>query len=669
MATSLGALKSLPCPAGDSCTAFQCLFKHARDSETDAQTSHNTANHLISPSPSALTSCSQPTKHLSSPSDQEVARTKRLKTGASDPTVPKHTATSVTSPAKRALDEQRKPISMPASANIQEVAQPHSSTRNTPNSAQKNKFQGVADPVGHPRPVRAPLPTPSKAVSTPPPKPKPAPREPESLNPRLLQKAPCGHSTRVALVQALHKEYERLNSELKKTAQHGDKKLILSVQQLITKTLDDEQEIAVKKFSIYNTSIRNFILQYKKMALKDWKDERMKTVQGTSSEALGATAGPLVVETGLTPAQEIKFLQRLVWDLSGLAIHGYVSHIPDDADIRSAQLAVQASGNTENCDRCSTRFQIFPGRRQEDGALASNGVCHFHPGKMYRDGTGRRYRCCNRSSDDEAGGCTTASTHVFKTTDPKRLATVLNFANTPTNPSVPEDRAVAFDCEMGFTVFGLELIRMTVVSWPDGKEMLDVLVQPAGEVLDLNTRYSGVRPEDMASAEVYQAGGDHRPVIIPSSDATRPPQRRLKIVPSPKAARDLLFTLISAETPLIGHGLENDLNAARIIHPTCIDTVLLYPHQRGLPIRHGLKYLMDSKLHRKIQVDAPEGSPEGHDSAEDARAAGDLVRLKIQDEWKEMKLKGWALSNTGELLAPGSEWTIVGGAKVRKFGH
>ncbi|KAI0475132.1 hypothetical protein GGR56DRAFT_694659 [Xylariaceae sp. FL0804] len=55
-------------------------------------------------------------------------------------------------------------------------------------------------------------------------------------------------------------------------------------------------------------------------------------------------------------------------------------------------------------------------------------------------------------TDDESPGCTQSPTHVFKTTHPARLASVLNFAKTPDNPTVPKDRAVCFDCEMGYTV-------------------------------------------------------------------------------------------------------------------------------------------------------------------------------------------------------------------------
>ncbi|EMR65716.1 putative rna exonuclease protein [Eutypa lata UCREL1] len=219
---------------------------------------------------------------------------------------------------------------------------------------------------------------------------------------------------------------------------------------------------------------------------------------------------------------------------------------------------------------------------------------------------------------------------------------------------------------MGYTVYGMELIRLTAVSWPNGEELLDVLVQPVGETLDLNTRYSGVRAEDMVNAERWKPGDDFQPTVVPSSDPAQPAQRKLKLVPSPKAARDLLFSLMSPDTPLIGHGTENDLNAVRIVHPSVIDTVLLYPHKRGLPVRNGLKALTEMHLGRKIQLDAidEKGVPEGHDSAEDARAAGDLVKLKVRDEWRKLRWEGWKLSDSGEFVSPGDEgWTIVGAKK------
>ncbi|KAI1187262.1 hypothetical protein F5B17DRAFT_400393 [Nemania serpens] len=674
MANTLAALKSLPCPAGDNCTAFQCLFSHARDKK--ATTNKTSGTQDISKA--ATTSRVRPSEDNNDASEKNLQR-KRIKL-ESDSTASslQHTPNPASSTKKQPGKQIKDSPAVNASTATHKDSSPHVPSRKPLSSAESIKKTvvhqaGLEQTTNTLSPALA-----SMTATTPDAKTKPKSKGPESLNPRLLKKAPATHTTRVALVKALHKEFQRLNDELRKTAWGPEKKWLLSDQELIVKTLDEEQEIATKKTSIYNTSIRGRILTYKKMTLAQWKEERSKAVPSPDSVNTASTSETAAesIETGLTPAQEVQFLPRLVYDLTPLGNYGYITEVPSNDGIEAAEAAVRACGNTETCDRCTRRFQVFPGRREEDGALSSNGPCKYHPGKPYYPDRGpgnrskgqQRFRCCQKSYDDETGGCTIAQTHVFKTTDPKRLASVLNFAHTPTNPEVPKDRAVSFDCEMGYTVYGLELVRLTVVSWPNGETLLDILVRPVGEVLDLNTRYSGVRPEDMASAEECNVRFNHRPTIVPTSDPTQKPEQRLKIAASPKVARDIFFTIISAETPLIGHGLENDLNAARIIHPTCIDTVLLFPHSRGLPMRNGLKYLMETKLGRKIQVDPAEGSPEGHDSAEDARAAGDLVRLKVRDEWKTMRMKGWAVGADGELLPPDENWTIVGGAKVKKPG-
>ncbi|KAL9098256.1 MAG: hypothetical protein Q9187_009691 [Circinaria calcarea] len=193
---------------------------------------------------------------------------------------------------------------------------------------------------------------------------------------------------------------------------------------------------------------------------------------------------------------------------------------------------------------------------------------------------------------------------------------------------------------MGYTTLGMELIRLTATSWPDGSELLDVLVRPMGEILDLNSRFSGVWPHHFNEAVPYSAGSTKMEVGGPQAP-------RLQLVESPSKARELLFEHLTMQTPLIGHALENDLNAVRIIHPTIVDTVLLYPHPRGLPIRYGLKMLVKKHLNRDIQM----GGERGHDSKEDARAAGDLVRLKVAETWKVMTRDGWTVDD-GEFNPP-----------------
>ncbi|KAI0024127.1 hypothetical protein F4780DRAFT_637545 [Xylariomycetidae sp. FL0641] len=663
MAGSLASLKSLPCPAGKACTAFQCLFKHENDASD---------NNEAPPSPDRSKRPDTAEYDPSSPANPDSPR-KRVKLGAEA-----HSSTAALANPRKGpsstLNQKTNMASPLEPSPARKLVSP-SSTRLSPSSAPKPADKKDTASTSAPTSV---LPSPPKLDSTPKTATKSAPKKPEVLNPRHLMKSPAGHSIRLKLAEALHEQYTRLNADLKKLDKDEDKKLLLSEQELITKTLDDEQDIAVKKPLVYSNSIRNRIGAYRKMTVQQWKAERIQAVKAQEPQKTKKEpAAPEPVVTGLTLPQEVEFLHRLVWPLSGLEAYGYVATMPSEEDIQTARAGVEASANTEVCDRCTRRFQVFPGRREEDGALASNGKCNFHPGKMYyeeramgaRGRVPRRYRCCHRDVEDDSSGCTTAPNHVFKTTNPKRLASLLNFAETPPNPDIPKDRAVCFDCEMGYTVYGLELIRVTAVAWPNGEELLDVLVQPMGETLDLNTRYSGVRPEDMVQAERLKAGEDHRPTLVPSPDPSKPAQRKLKLAASPKAARDLLFSLIAPTTPLIGHGLENDLNAMRMIHPTCIDTVLLYPHPRGLPIRNGLKYLVESRLGRRIQIDhssASEEGPEGHDSAEDARAAGDLVRLKVRDEWKVMQLKGWKLEGD-KFAPPGEEWTVVGsGGKARK---
>ncbi|KAJ8126624.1 hypothetical protein O1611_g7014 [Lasiodiplodia mahajangana] len=543
MANTLAALKHLACPAGDNCTAFQCLFSHARDkSESDGKTANNNTTlnnqnkHKAPATPRARPYDNVGVNDI--PHEQEVQR-KRIKLD-SDSTVTslQHSSTPSSLHGVQPSEQRKHPpvptIHKGGSPRILRHSPPSTNKKTTSHPTELEESKVVA-PTAHVNPrgmVSSGQPT------------KQSSREPESLNPRLLKKAPASHPTRVALVKALHKEYQRLNDELKKTARGLEKKWLLSSQELIVKTLDEEQEIATKKTSIYNTSIRNKILMYKKMSLSEWKDERSKVVQSTSPNSIKSTSktAEASIETGLTLPQEVEFLHRLVYNFEPLAAYGYVSVIPSQEDIKTAEAAISACGNTETCDRCTRRFQVFPGRRETDGALSSNGPCVYHPGKPYfpdrvpgdRSKGQRRFRCCQRNYDDEAGGCTTAQHHVFKTTDPKRLASVLNFVNTPINPKVPKDRAVSFDCEMGYTVYGLELIRLTVVSWPAGDMLLDILVQPLGEVLDLNTRYSGVRPEDMASAERCVVGSNYSPTVIPTSDPTEKPKQRLKIAPSPK---------------------------------------------------------------------------------------------------------------------------------------
>lgn len=112
----------------------------------------------------------------------------------------------------------------------------------------------------------------------------------------------------------------------------------------------------------------------------------------------------------------------------------------------------------------------------------------------------------------------------------------------PSSPALP---IIALDCELVYTTSGMALARLTVIDH-NLVVVLDEHVRPQGTVLDLNTRFSGVKEEDVESSVL---------------DA--------------KGVRDKLGELIDEDTIMVGHGLENDMKAMRIVHLRVIDTAIV----------------------------------------------------------------------------------------------
>lgn len=55
------------------------------------------------------------------------------------------------------------------------------------------------------------------------------------------------------------------------------------------------------------------------------------------------------------------------------------------------------------------------------------------------------------------------------------------------------------------------------------------------------------------------------------------------------------------ETILIGHSLESDLKAMRIVHKKIVDTSVVFPHRLGPPMKRALKTLSSEILQKIIQ--------------------------------------------------------------------
>ena len=65
----------------------------------------------------------------------------------------------------------------------------------------------------------------------------------------------------------------------------------------------------------------------------------------------------------------------------------------------------------------------------------------------------------------------------------------------------------------------------------------------------------------------------------------------------------VLLSLFNERTVLIGHSLESDLTALKVIHGTVVDTSLVFPHRLGLPYKRALKTIMAEVLQKIIQND------------------------------------------------------------------
>lgn len=613
MFESLGLFKEVQCPESGRCPLLNCIFAHDRQQTDTVTKAPKPAHPVEEPLPKR--------RRIDRESSDHSRNEDRLKSqrnlGASPAPQP------AASPDVPNLRSMKRSVSPPKAA-PSSTKKTTVSTSETDNNSKSEKLAGNTAPI---REIKK-----------------------ESLNPRLLLKPPASHSIRLSILKGLHDAIVKLNDQIKKDQNESKSTPVLSPHEIISMALDEEEKVARDSPAVYSNLVKMRIIKLRKMSTAEWKEVvinflRLKAPAAPTSPA-GENHKPEIT-TELKPEEEIAMLSKLMAPVEDLKKLDYVIEAPTPEEMASAERGTEASQGWERCERCNGRFQVFPGRR-EDGALTSGGPCVYHyarpmrPAKQKTDRVvGHKestYPCCNEPIS-ASSGCTKAESHVFKVSDIKRLAAILQFEATPSQPDKGDFPPVCFDCEMGYTTLGLELIRLTAVTWPDLKPLIDVLVRPMGEVLDLNTRFSGVNSEQFANALPYNSASD-------SSSANT--TTALQIVESPAAARALLFEHIQPETPLIGHALENDLKACRILHPTIVDTTQLYPHPGGLPMRFGLRMLSKRFLNREIQTG---GGTRGHDSMEDAQATGDLVRVKAREKWKVLKRLGWEIRH-GKLVDP-----------------
>ncbi|KAE8990420.1 hypothetical protein PF011_g18367 [Phytophthora fragariae] len=158
-----------------------------------------------------------------------------------------------------------------------------------------------------------------------------------------------------------------------------------------------------------------------------------------------------------------------------------------------------------------------------------------------------------------------------------------------------EQLLLALDCEMCRTTKGVELTRLTLIDASE-KVLLDEYVRPNNPIVDYCTQYSGITCEIMEATTMRLADIQKR-----------------------------FLDLVPAEAILVGHSIENDLLALRVLHRRVIDTSCMYPHPKGPPFRSALRFLTSQFLNRAIQT-----GTDGHCSVEDAVATLHLAQLKIK---------------------------------------
>jgi RNA exonuclease 1 len=181
-----------------------------------------------------------------------------------------------------------------------------------------------------------------------------------------------------------------------------------------------------------------------------------------------------------------------------------------------------------------------------------------------------------------------------------------------------------------------ELIRVTLLDYFSGQVLVDNLVHPDVPMLHFNTRISGVRRIDIDLAR--RAG-----TCFYGRDS----------------ARNAIMKFVGPSTVVVGHSVQHDLTSLRWIHPNIIDTYILEStlndkaeKETTVPLEStlelltlsdvkinsaegrqkrpkgsgplSLKTLSKVKLGREIQ-----SGRNGHDSAEDALAARDLVHAYL----------------------------------------
>ncbi|XP_028403843.1 putative RNA exonuclease pqe-1 isoform X2 [Dendronephthya gigantea] len=327
-----------------------------------------------------------------------------------------------------------------------------------------------------------------------------------------------------------------------------------------------------------------------------------KVIQSVENNVENKPKGAVFEDGKITEEEFYTRMQKYVLAKEELEGNGYPrpSSIPGHAEITDVYSKQKRNVNDPTrhiCCRCGKAFVIL-----ESGEYPNKEECVYHHGRLLRTRTAGEivtsYTCCQGESG--CIGCSISKAHVR----PTYWSEETGFAETRQNPKPTKKKIYALDCEMCYTSKGLELTRVTVVDYKC-EEIYDTLVKPENDIIDYNTRFSGITEESM-----------------------------IGVTMSLRDVQSVLLSMFYEDTILLGHSLESDLRSLKIIHSTVVDTAIVFPHRLGLPYKRALKTLMAEYVRKIIQDGA-----EGHDSLEDAVSCVELMLWRVKERGENMKIK------------------------------
>lgn len=194
-----------------------------------------------------------------------------------------------------------------------------------------------------------------------------------------------------------------------------------------------------------------------------------------------------------------------------------------------------------------------------------------------------------------------------------------DFQQTPAASAEPKFRAVALDCEMAGIASGAsEVIWLCATDFVTGAVLVNRLVCPRERITEMRSDIHGITESTLGEA-TFQG----------------------QALAGWAEARSELWKYIDDNTILVGHALQHDLRALRMIHPRVVDSGILSANAvRYRGTQFGLKTLCSELLSVEIRT----GMGGIHDSLEDVLAARQVVLFctharnkKAFQDWAEAR--------------------------------